>query len=992
MRETEFIVEWERRQCGASPALRETGADPLEDRAARTAGEVGCGGARDDASFPASATGARRLTIATPHAPPSSVRIVDQPLHDDVRWLAASLGRVIRRIEGETAYETIESLRQACRARRHGEPDAPGLAVLLERVDALPVELGAVTARAFTLFFLLINTAEQVHRVRRARAYRVVDDAEPQPASARWAMQRLHREGHTAAAVEQAMLQLDVRPVLTAHPTESTRRTLLALQARVADGLLLREGTPLAERRAIEEALDGEVELLWSTDEIRNDRPTVRDEVSTVLWYLETRLLDAGASARDILVRAWEDEFGATSDAVQQSVPLRLGNWVGGDRDGNPFVTPEVTLATARRASHAILGRYHEAVVALIERISISSELTDFDASLYESLERDRQLLPELWEANRRRNADEPVRLKLTFVAGRIEAARQRTAARDAGRAVNLPTAYATADELAADLLLVRDAMLAAGARHAARTSVEPLLAMVRAHGFFGFLMDVRDHADAHAAALRDVAARLGMPELDREALRRELAGRRPLVTDRVELDDATRRVLDTFAAVRTVQEELGPGAASTYIVSMTTRAEDLLRVLLLGREAGLVDLAAEPPSSRIDVVPLFETLDDLQRAPEVLRSLLDDPVYRCQLAARGNRQEVMIGYSDSGKDAGILASSWALYEGQEALARLFAEAGVQLTLFHGRGGSVGRGGGSPVSRALAALPPGTVNGRVKITEQGEIISQQFGLLPVAERTLEVTLAGALLHGFSDWQSAIGEGDMRRFRETMAQMAASGLAVYRDLVHEHDALFTLFRTATPIDELADARFGSRPAYRPGAAPGITGIRAIPWGFGWTQIRLMLTGWLGAGTALAAVLDTPDGEATLRDMARRWPFFDDLLGKIEMVCAKTDLEIARAYVTALGGDLALLDRLEQEYRTTVDALLRIRGTSELLTDIPVLRSAIALRNPYVDPLSLLQIALLRRKRALPPDDEARTRLDAVLATTLSGIAQGLRNTG
>ncbi|MDB4886866.1 MAG: Phosphoenolpyruvate carboxylase [Gemmatimonadetes bacterium] len=922
----------------------------------------------------------------------AAVRAVDQPLHDDVRWLAAALGRVIQRIEGDAAFQTIESLRKQCRARRRGDANAPTLGELLAEVEALPLELSAVTARAFTLFFLLINTAEQVHRVRRARAYRHLEHAEPQPASARWTMQALHRAGHSAADVERAMLRLDVRPVLTAHPTESTRRTLLALQARVADGLLVREQTPAAERRAIEESLDGEVELLWSTDEIRRDRPTVRDEVSTVLWYLETRLLDAGAIARDTLIRAYEEEYATSSAALQSIVPLRLGNWVGGDRDGNPFVTPEITIATARRASYAILGRYHAVLMELVERLSISATLTTFDVSLHHSLERDRVLLPAVWEANRLRNADEPLRLKLTFMAARIDATRRRTAARDAGRAMDAREAYESATQLTDDLLLVRDALLAAGAEHACRTALDPLIATVRAHGLFGFLMDVRDHADAHAAALDDIATRLGTGAFDAEAMRRELAGRRPLVGRRTELAEGTRRVLDTFGAVRTIQDELGERAASTYIVSMATSAEDLLRVLLLGREAGLVDLAAEPPRSSIDVVPLFETLDDLERAPAVMQVLLDDPVYRRQLAARGNRQEVMIGYSDSGKDAGILASSWALYEGQEALAALFHNAGVELTLFHGRGGSVGRGGGSPVARALGALPPGTVNGRLKITEQGEIISQQFGLLPVAERTLEVTLAGALMHGFSAWPSEVGDADMRRYRAAMASLAERGLAVYRDLVHEHDALFTLFRTATPIDELADARFGSRPAYRPGAAPGIGGIRAIPWGFGWTQIRLMLTGWLGAGTALGAMLDTADGEATLREMAQRWPFFDDLLGKIEMVCAKTDLEIARTYVTALGGDLALLAELEAEFERTVHALLRIRGTTELLSETPVLQAAIGLRNPYVDPLSLLQIALLRRKRALPADDATRDAVNAVLATTLSGIAQGLRNTG
>jgi phosphoenolpyruvate carboxylase len=920
------------------------------------------------------------------------VRREDVPLHDDVRWLAASLGRVIRRLEGEPTFQAVEGLRKACRARRRGDPDARSLDSLLAEVEALPIERAAVIARAFTLFFLLINTAEQVHRVRRARAYRTVDNEEPQPASARWAMRALHANGHGAAEVERAMLALDVRPVLTAHPTESTRRTLLALQARVADLLLAREGTTAAERRSIEEALDGEVELLWITDEVRQDRPSVRDEVSTVLWYLETRLLDAEARARDALVRAFEEEFGTTSDAVQQIVPLRMGNWVGGDRDGNPFVTPDVTIATARRSSYAILGRYNIALGDLIERLSVSATITSPTDALRASIESDRVLLPDVYEANRQRNADEPLRLKLTLMAARVEASRRLTAARDAGRVADEPAAYADAGQFEADLLLVRDNLLRAGAAHACRATIDPLVALVRAHGIYGFLMDVRDHADAHRAALDDVAATLGVTPFKGKALRAELAGRRPLVSSQLALAAGTIRVLDTFRAVRTIQLEMGERAASTYIISMTTEPDDLLRVLLLAREAGLADLSADPPQSRLDVVPLFETLDDLERAPEVMRALLDDPLYRRQLAARGNRQEVMIGYSDSGKDAGILASSWALYQGQESLAAVFRDAKVELLLFHGRGGSVGRGGGSPVARALAALPPGTVNGRIKITEQGEIISQQFGLLPVAERTLEVMLTGVLLQDFDERANPISAAEMREFRKVMTDLAARGLAVYRDLVHEHNALFTLFRTATPIDELADARFGSRPAYRPGAGAGITGIRAIPWGFGWTQIRLMLTGWLGAGTALAHYASTPDGLDVLRRMAARWPFFDDLVGKIEMVCAKTDVEIARTYARNLGGDLELLSRLEREFEATVDAVLRIRDSDTLLRGNAVLQSAIALRNPYVDPLSLLQIALLRRKRESGGDAKGEAAVNAALATTLSGIAQGLRNTG
>jgi phosphoenolpyruvate carboxylase len=322
----------------------------------------------------------------------------------------------------------------------------------------------------------------------------------------------------------------------------------------------------------------------------------------------------------------------------------------------------------------------------------------------------------------------------------------------------------------------------------------------------------------------------------------------------------------------------------------------------------------------------------------------------------------------------------------------VFREAGVTMTLFHGRGGSVGRGGGSPVARALAALPPGTVNGRIKITEQGEIISQQFGLLPIAERTLEVDLAGTLLQDFATWPAKLADEEIAEFRATMRDLGQRGVVVYRELVHEHDAVFTLFRTATPVAELANARFGSRPAYRPGGGDGIEGIRAIPWAFGWTQIRLMLTGWLGAGTALSHYTATPEGLDMLRRMAERWPFFDDLLSKIEMVCAKADLAIARAYVEHLGGDRGLLEKLAAEYQRTVSSILSIRQSDALLRDNPVLQTAIALRNPYVDPLSTLQIVLLRRKRGLADDDAMRAGVDAALATTLSGIAQGLRNTG
>jgi phosphoenolpyruvate carboxylase len=926
--------------------------------------------------------------VPTP-APP---RKEDLPLHEDVRWLAGALGRVIRRLEGEQAFEIVERLRVATRARRHGERGAPGLDGILHQIERLTVEQCAVAARAFTLFFLLINTAEQTHRVRRRNAYLGGAKTDPQPASARWTMRQLRGLGISADRIEQAMLNLALRPVLTAHPTESTRRTLLGLQARVADGLLARETAPADEVRLIEQSMEGEVELLWLTSEVRQDRPSVLDEVSTALWYLETRLLEAGAYMHATLALAFEEEFARSADAFRVSVPLRFGTWVGGDRDGNPFVTPQTTIATARRASHVILGRYQDVLEDLTRRLSLSSAIAPPLPELLKSVEADRRILPDVWKKNQKRNADEPLRLKLSFMAARIDATRRLVASRDAGRPRKERAAYPDAGAFENDLELVRTSLLNAGAEQACRAMVDPLYASVRAHGFHGFMMDVRDHSEVNAAAVSELL-RPGKGAENGKRLRAALTSNRLLVSGRRKLSADTQRVVDTFEAIRTVQDEAGQAAACTYIVSMTRSVDDMLRVLLLGREAGLVNLTGKTPSSRIDVVPLFETLQDLENAPEIMRALLDDPTYSRQLTARGRKQEVMIGYSDSGKDAGMIAASWGLYRAQESLSELFEEAGVRLTLFHGRGGSVGRGGGSPVYRALAALPPDTTKGRIKITEQGEIVSQQFGLLPVAERTLEVNAAGVLLQEFTDWRKRVGVKEVEDFRDVMDRMAARSRDVYHKLVYDEDALFQLFRMATPIDELANARFGSRPAYRPGAKAGIEGIRAIPWGFGWTQIRLMLTGWLGVGTALGEEVATRTGLRRVQRMAETWPFVDDMLAKAEMVCAKTDVEIAREYVRELGGDLKLLDSLVGEYQRAVEALLLIRGHRHLVDDTPVLQSAIALRNPYVDPLSLLQISLLRRKRTgAGKSEREREAIDDALATTLSGIAQGLRNTG
>ncbi len=911
----------------------------------------------------------------------------DQPLNENVRWLASSLGRVIRRFEGEEAFEAVEDLRTQCRARRRGEEGASSLDDLLSHVDALALEVAVPVARAFTLFFLLINTAEQVHRVRRRRARDRADGQVSQPGSLDWCFAKLKAEGQSAEDVADAIANLDVRPVLTAHPTEATRRTILSQQGRIAKTLLERDQSGPEEAADLERSLEAEIELLWLTSELRRDRPRVMDEVSTVQWYLEDRLMQAYERVTERLEERFEKHFGAK---LVKPSPLSIGSWVGGDRDGNPFVTPEVTLATARQNAHGVVRRYIVTARQLFKRLSLSHAIRPAPQDLLDSLQSDAKLLPQIYETHSRLENDEPIRLKLQFIRARLELTRDVLEARHFGRSLKSRGAYTAASELESDLLLLLGAIQSAGAAHAERELVVPFLDRVRLHGFGGYRLDLREDADVHRAALDDIAAQIGAPSFSRERMHTELGGRRPLTSKHTPVSEQTRKVLRVFETMAQIQAEAAESAAQTYIISMARSADDVLRVLLLAREAELVDLGGDSPRSSIDVVPLFETGDDLTNAAGVLTELFADPVYARQLRARGMRQEVMLGYSDSAKDAGLLPASWALYRAQEELTVVCERAGVALTLFHGRGGTVGRGGGSPVYRALQALPPGSLRGSIKITEQGEVISQEFGLPAIAERSLEVMLSGTLMSGFQDWRTGIAKPKLQKYREIMDELSAIAKADFRNLVYEDDELFGLFVKATPVKELAHVHFGSRPAYRERKGTTMAGIRAIPWVFGWTQIRLMLPGWLGVGAALSELMGDEAKTDLLREMAQRWPFFDDLLGKVEMVCSKADMELAALYVRELGADQELFDGLRSRFEDTVRCIESLRQRP-LLADQEGLRRTLQLRDPYLDPIHLLEVSLLKRKRAMGESPVPET-LDRGLGTTLNGLALGLRNTG
>ena len=915
--------------------------------------------------------------MPSPVLPPPQARPEDRPLHENVRWLGSTLGDVIRDLEGPACFESVEWLRRECRARRQGDP--VDWEELKRHVASLDLSRMGVVARAFTQFFYLINTAEQVHRVRRLRAR---SREGLSPGSPRWVMQELSRTGRSAEEVGERLAQLSVELVLTAHPTESTRRTVLRSQSRIARDLLARDTAPPAERQELEDRLRTEVELLWLTDEVRRDRPHVLDEVATAVWYLEDRLMDAVARTTRRFQSAYQEVF-ARPAAIR--APLRLGSWVGGDRDGNPNVTAETTEAAARRGAFVALRRYVREIESLARRASISVRLAPADDALLQSLKADAAALPDVQRRNAIRDREEPIRMKLSFMAERLRRTMKTIADRDAGRPATTDGAYSGPADFAADLRLVVGSLDLARAERTRRTYLDPLVAAVQVHGFHGMTLDVREDAAVLERTVDDIAQALDTT-LDGDGIRRELLSRRPLLGPVVTVSTDTRNVVAVFETMAAIQRELGEEAASTYILSMTHRVDDLLRALLLARESGLVDLAGK--RSQIDIVPLFETRDDLVAAPAIMGDLFTDPAYAIQLEARGRHQEVMLGYSDSAKDAGLLAAAWELYRAQERLAEVSRAHDVKLTLFHGRGGTVGRGGGSPVLRALQALP--TTEGRIKITEQGEVVSQKFGLAAIADRSLEVTLSGTLLRSFSDWRKELAPGEEEAFRALMDQLADAARRTYRQHVHESSALFEMFLSTTPVRELAHVHFGSRPTYRERGTGTMEGIRAIPWVFGWTQTRSMLPAWLGVGTALTGCIEE-QGPDRLRRMAAVWPFFDDLLGKLEMVCAKADPVVAATYVRSLGGDVSLAESLEAEYRRTVAALLQVREADHLLADRPTLQAAIELRNPYVDPLSLIQIRLLEL-RAERGEEHPDDLLEEVMATTINGIAQGLRNTG
>jgi phosphoenolpyruvate carboxylase len=878
-----------------------------------------------------------------------------------VRWLGRILGEVLLDLEGKDLFAREERIRKLAIARRRGPREERGEAArkLLETITGLTPDQAEPVIRAFSLYFRLVNLAEQNHRIRRARAH-ASSKGPPQRGSLGAVLLAAKQAGVSPERARAAISSLEITLTLTAHPSEATRRTVLEKLYRIA-GILEQMGRSkltMAEKASAALDIRQEIATLWQTDEVRREKPTVGDEVKNVVWYIEEVLWDLLPVLPEQLSRAFESAYHEKLETYR--VPVRIHSWVGGDMDGNPFVTPDV-LDDAIRAYRARgLRRLLAGARDLGSAFSQSSRYAKPSEALLASIERDQERMPDVAKQEQSRTEGEPWRRKMTFIAARLaatldQALRERELAR---RGERIPDpdrrAYGSTRELEDDLALVADSLH--GAKAAGERRARALLERVRALGFQIAELEMRTPAaDARNA---DAFVRNGDAA-----------------------SDGGTRLLAALERVAAAQRRGGEGACRTLILSMTQGAEDVLAALRCARHAEIWDETRSCVS--LDIVPLFETLQALEESPVILRALLDDASYREHVTRRGV-QEIMVGYSDSGKEVGLLAASAALRRTQQALPAIAAAAGVPLRIFHGRGESVARGGG-PSQQAILALPPGSVGGRYKATEQGEALDHKYGRPELALRNLELMIGGALLHTLGAQENS-PEDDERRYFELFEELGQVGRRVYRALVWENPDFAEFFFAATPLDEIAQLPIGSRPSKR--YAGGLEALRAIPWVFAWTQTRAILPAWYGVGSAFAEIGSRPGGEARLLEMSQRWPFFRAVLDNIEMVIAKTDLSIAGRYAELARPEIrkALWPQIVAEHERTTQWVKTLTGSRTLLARNPTLKRSIQLRNPYVDPLNLIQVELVRRKRA---GHEDATR---PLLLTVNGIAAGMRNTG
>ena len=889
-------------------------------------------------------------------------------LRADVRKLGDLLGESLVRQEGQELLELVEAVRKAV---KDGGGD--------DLLSKLSIEQSVQLVRAFSTYFNLANVAEQVHRAR------VLADARAQGGS--WmakavdkiaAAQSAKVSGHEFSQEDLTrwVNELMVRPVFTAHPTEAARRSVLNKLGRVAK--LLDLPSTDAQRNQLAETID----VLWQTDELRVGRPEPLDEAMNALYYLD----DLFKLTIPEVLNDFKNEIKRLGvDLPLNARPLSFGSWIGGDRDGNPNITASITeSAMVLQVGHAIRVTI-AAMDELRQMLSISTRITGVSKALLDSVEEDLKHIPEFEERFKRLNVQEPYRLKATAIVHRLVFTRNRHAS---GAPHVAHRDYNSTSELLADLALMRDSLLENRGELMATGLLERTMRTVSAFGLTHATLDVREHSDAHHHTLAFAYGDDYKSKNHQERfsiLAAELLSPKNLNFGKC--DERAQKTLDTFTAVLDIVNRFGPESIETYIVSMTKGSDDLLAAVVLAKQAGLVDLANA--SALIGFAPLLETVAELRAAGEILDTLLSDPGYRKIVELRGNIQEIMLGYSDSNKDAGIATSQWEIHRAQRTLRNIAIKHGVKLRLFHGRGGSVGRGGG-PTYDALVALPWGSIDGQIKMTEQGEVISDKYALPSLARENIELMLAASLEATVLNRAPRQSNESLDKWNACMELISENSFTAYRSLI-DHPDLPAYFYASTPVEQLGEMMLGSRPSRRPDAAGGLDSLRAIPWVFGWTQSRQIVPGWFGVGSGLKAAREAGKSEV-IQEMLQHWHFFHTFISNVEMTLAKTDLEMARRYVQALVPKELhhFLDVIAAEFKLTCEEILNVTKKDSLLGDQPILARTLQVRDAYLAPLHLLQVNLLERVR----DDkgEVDPTLQRALLLTINGVAAGLRNTG